>query len=159
MVTQKLQAKSGFTLIEILVVIGLIAILAAIVLIAINPGRQFAQARNSQRESNVNTILNAIGQNIADNKGIFTCAGIGTSIPSSSDPDDALNIGTDGGLVDLGCLTPTYIASSIPFDPTDGSEEDTEYTIRQDTGSRIVVCAPGHAEPAISGSTEYCLTR
>jgi prepilin-type N-terminal cleavage/methylation domain-containing protein len=56
-----LKAKrQGFTLIEILVVIGLIAVLAAVVLIAVNPARQFAQARNSQRASNVSTILNAM---------------------------------------------------------------------------------------------------
>ena len=54
------RRTGGFTLIEILVVIGLIAILAAVVLIAINPGRQFSQAHNSQRTSNVETILNAI---------------------------------------------------------------------------------------------------
>src|ERR1700682_851650 len=67
--TKKLT--QGFTLIEILVVIGIIAVLAAIVIIAINPARQLAQARDSQRTSNTNSILNAIGQRIADNKGIF----------------------------------------------------------------------------------------
>ena len=61
---------SGFTLIEILVVIGIIAVLATIVLIAINPARQFRQARDTQRTSNVNALLNAIGQYIADNKSI-----------------------------------------------------------------------------------------
>ena len=71
---QKVTNK-GFTLIEILVVIGIIAILATIVIIAINPARQFAQARNTDRTSSVNAILNAIGQRIADNKGIFASTG------------------------------------------------------------------------------------
>ncbi len=73
---KKVRREQGFTLIELLVVIGVIAILASIVVVAINPSRQFAQARNTQRESNVSTILNAIGQNIADNKGTFTCSGV-----------------------------------------------------------------------------------
>ncbi len=144
--------KKGFTLIEILVVIGIIAVLAGIVIVAINPARQFAQARNSQRESNVSTILNAIGQNLADNKGVFTCTGIGTN------PDTtARKIGTS--VVDLGCLAPTYIASSIPVDPDGGSDSDTLYTITKDSTGRFTVCAPKHAEAPITGSTAYCLTR
>src|ERR1700735_2848314 len=66
--------KRGFTLIEILVVIGIIAVLAAIVIVAINPSRQFAQARESQRVSNVDSILDAIGQRMADNKGVFAAS-------------------------------------------------------------------------------------
>ena len=97
--TQKacLPVGRGFTLIEILVVIGLIAILAAIVLIAINPGRQFAQARNSQRESNVNTILNAVGQDLADNKGVFggVCGAL-LPIPTTVKPvADAAQVGSN----------------------------------------------------------------
>src|SRR3989344_1242012 len=42
---QHYKNNAGFTLIEILVVIGIIAILATIVIVAINPARQFAQAR------------------------------------------------------------------------------------------------------------------
>lgn len=147
----KNNQQSGFTLIEILVVIGMIALLATIVIIAINPARQFAQSRNTQRLSNVNTLLNAIGQNIADNKGVITCSGITTS---------AKNIGTGSGLVDLSsCLVPTYIPSAIPFDPTNGSAADTKYSIAVDANGRYTICAPNGAEAAISGSSAICVTR
>ncbi len=152
------QSNKGFTLIEILVVIGIIAILAAIVIVAINPSRQFAQARNTQRESNVSTILNAIGQNEADNKGktldSTTCPGIAT-VPVAA----ATHIGTGGGFVNLGCLAPTYIASSIPFDPNDGTAGDTQYTISISGINQYTVCAPEHAEAAVPGSVTYCLSR
>ena len=142
-----LSSSKGFTLIEILVVIGIIAILAAVVLIAINPARQFAQARNSQRISNVNAILNAVGQNMADNKGVFTCSGSPYTIASTA---TVIKNGATGA--DLApCIIPTYI-SSMPFDPknaaakyTSITEYDTEYTIMQGSaavGSRITVCAP-----------------
>src|SRR6266705_3632782 len=61
--------QKGFTLIELLVVIGILAILLAIVLIAINPARQFAQANDTKRRSDVNAILNAVDQYAADNSG------------------------------------------------------------------------------------------
>jgi type IV pilus assembly protein PilA len=155
--TQKAQLNKGFTLMEILVVIGIIAILAAIVIVAINPSRQFAQARNSQRESNVSTILNAIGQNIADNKGTFTCG----SYIASTTFSTTKNIGssTASGYVDLGCLVPTYIPTAIPFDPDGGTPADTLYTVIQDSVGRFTVCAPKHAEAAVASSSAYCLTR
>lgn len=154
----KKEKKNGFTLIEILVVIGIIAILAAIVIVAINPARQFAQARNTQRESAVSTILNGVGQNMADNKGIFTCGSIGTSVGTVASPT---HIGTASGNSDLkSCLVPTYIAAGIPVDPDGGADADTLYTVGQDaTTKAFTVCALKHAESAISGSSAYCLTR
>ena len=67
------EIKKGFTLIEVLVVIGILAILATVVLVAVNPARQFKIARDSQRTANVTAILNAIGQNMTDNRGLFSC--------------------------------------------------------------------------------------
>ena len=146
--------RRGFTLIEILVVIGIIAILAAVVIIAINPARQFAQARNTQRESNINTILNAIGQNLADNKGIFTCSGIGTAISAT-----VTNIGTGGGLVNLTCLVPTYIPTAIPFDPNGGAAADTKYNVLVDSLGRYTLCAPNSSEAALGSPAALCVTR
>ncbi len=153
---KKTRGRGGFTLIEILVVIGLIAILATIVLIAINPARQFAQARNTQRQSNINAILNAIGQHIADNKGIFT--GGTPSCPAITTATSSIMVGTAGvGELDLSCLSPTYIPD-LPKDP-EATTADTLYDISVDTDGRVTVCAPKAAEIAISGSVAICVKR
>lgn len=131
-----IRKQAGFTLIEILVVIGIIAILAAAVLIAVNPARQFAQARDSQRSTNIEAILNAIGQNFADNKGTFNCA--------ATLPPALTNIGTGGAFINLEpCLVPTYI-SIMPADPSGGTSADTKYQVMQDaTTKRITISATG----------------
>ena len=171
----EIPKKSGFTLIEILVVIGLIAILATIVIIAINPARQFAQGRNTQRTANVNALLNAVGQNIADNKGSFVCA-------AGVLPSTAALIEKTGGYDLRPCIAPTYIPE-IVLDPgaqdsatypggtntctdTAGKKDctagsyNTQYTISQDSTGRVTVCAPWAAhETALTSPTEICVTR
>jgi len=48
--------KKGFTLVELLVVIAVIGVLAAVVLVAINPAKKLAQARDTQRKSGIQQI-------------------------------------------------------------------------------------------------------
>lgn len=136
------RLNKGFTLIEILIVIGIIAILATIVLIAINPARQFRQARDSQRVSNVNAVLNAIGQYIADNKGAIP-SDITTSSQAIS--DTGANICAD--------LVPKYLPSMV-FDPSAAVVDcptvtvyNTGYSVIKDAQGRITVSAT-REEPA-----------
>ena len=60
-----MQTRSrGFTLVELLVVIGIVGILLAITLVAINPARQFKQANNAKRTADVNAILRQTMRNV-----------------------------------------------------------------------------------------------
>ena len=141
------RANAGFTLIEILVVIGIIALLATIVIIAINPARQFAQARNTQRQSNINTVLNAIGQNIADNKGLLTCGSGAITTSSSTIVNGTTATAIPSGMattkVDLSCLVPIYV-SQLASDPDTAWAVSpfTGYDVSADALGRITVCAP-----------------
>lgn len=136
------KLSRGFTLIEILLVIGLIAILAAVVIIAINPARQFAQARNTQRFSDVNAILNAVHQNMIDNKGSWDGTNCGGDLPTST-----TKMGTGGTDYDIhDCLVDLFLPA-LPYDPVDGSFTssaiyDTYYEISVSAGGRITVSAP-----------------
>lgn len=155
----KRRIKDGFTLIEILVVIGIIAILAAVVLVAVNPSRMFKMARDSQRTSNVNAILNAIGQNIAEHKGKFVCEGADFALPTDPTTIVRSRIATDppnyaGDIAK--CLVPDYI-SSLPFDPSkngvyfrSASDYDTGYYVSMDAGGRVTASSTGEIASSIS---------
>ena len=142
----------GFTLIELLVVIGILAVLLAIVLIAINPARQFAQANDTQRKSDVNAILNAIDQYAAENRG---------NLPAPLISGTTYSVAAAGsnptGAAFCNALVPTYIAQ-LPKDPqtgtyTDCSTYDTKYTVSVASGSgtpRVTVSATPQLATTIS---------
>ena len=142
----------GFTLIEILVVVGLIAILAAITIVAINPSKNFESTRNTQRSSDVSAILNAVTQYTSEEGNSLTtleqatqyggaagtnCAG-GNTIPACGGTDLEIATGitdttddTDGDTT-IDCdeyigldevLVEEFIVA-IPEDPTDASDLD-----------------------------------
>jgi len=50
----------GFTLLELLIVIGILAILSTTMIMVINPAEMLKRARDSQRISDLNTLKNAI---------------------------------------------------------------------------------------------------
>ncbi len=150
--SKQLKNQQGFTLIELLVVIGIIAVLAAIVLIAINPARQFKQARDAQRRSDVNAILNAIGQYTADNKGNLPSAITALAVNTPKDISKA-----DANL----CATlVTNYMPALAIDPSTGTDPktdkdddqvskaecgdgyNTKYQVARDADGRVTVSAP-----------------
>jgi prepilin-type N-terminal cleavage/methylation domain-containing protein len=151
---QKIGKKiKGFTLLEILLVIAAIGILAAIVLVAINPNRQIGQVRNAQRRADVNTIYKAIEQYLIDT-GSYP-AGITTTLK------DICQTGTEqvGGATtctnkaDLRVLVPNYIAG-IPVEPAGGAyrvsinEENNRIRVRASNAElgQIIVVNPAVEE-------------
>ena len=161
-----MKKRKGFTLIELLIVIGIIAILAAIIFVAVDPARRLAEARNAERWSSVNSLLNAVLKYTVDNSGTLPTAltsgvetgtyGIGTRssdggcviCPSSP----SFSPTTTSNCVDLtSALVPTYIAS-IPLDPASSNvkAEESGYYIYRSSAGRLTV---GACEPETIGGT------
>ena len=127
--------QKGFTLIELLVVIGIIGILAAVVLVAVNPGRQFASARDTQRRADLYGLTNAIYQYATEHNG-----NIPTNITATPS-----NVGT--GAIDLSTvIVPTYIAA-MPKDPSNGTDANTQYIIFINGSGRVVASASSELNP------------
>ena len=113
--------KKGFTLIEILVVIALIGVLSSTLVIAVNPARQFAKARDSQRQTDLYAILSSIYQYASEHSGDLPDT---DGDPDTSNfPTAATCIGTGGGCFNLGGagetgdeIVPVYMVK-MPSDP------------------------------------------
>lgn len=136
----KQQLQKGFTLLEVLLVVAVIAILAGIVIIAINPNKQLGDSRNSQRSSDVTTTLNAVYQYALDNNGSIP------NVTTTATEICATGASSCTGLVDLSALTTNgkYLVS-LPKDPqcpTNCNANGTGYRISKDANNRLTVTAP-----------------
>lgn len=129
--------QKGFTLLEILLVVAAIGILAGIVILAINPGKQLGDTRNAQRSADVNTIINAVYQYAIDNNG-----NIPSTITTTVTPICQTGA-TCGTNIDLSVLTDsgTYLVA-MPVDPSGPTSPSAGYTIVKDANGRVTVDAP-----------------
>jgi type IV pilus assembly protein PilA len=140
-----MTGKRGFTLLEILLVVAAIAILAGIVIVAINPAEQLGQTRNAQRKTDVRTILSAI-QQFQLRTGALP-AGLTSGTCGDDESQEICRTGASScsGLLELSELTDDQkYLTAIPVDPAGsiaGSGNGTGYQVSLESSNRVTVCA------------------
>lgn len=124
----------GFTLVELIIVIAVIAILAAGIFVAVDPARRLNAANNARRATDVAAVLDALKQYQADNKGVHlaTVAALAAGNFYAIGTDAAgCNLtctakATQAACVNLTALPANYLAA-IPKDPKTGTAANTDY--------------------------------
>jgi type IV pilus assembly protein PilA len=129
------KKNQAFTLLEILLVVGIIAILAGIVIVALNPTKQFASVRNTQRKANLSELNKALYQYYIDNSRYPTS--VSTTLTEicatgATSTGHSLNC---TNRTDLSYLVPTYLVA-IPTDPQ-ASGTSTGYLVAKNTANKI----------------------
>src|SRR3990170_2006862 len=149
-----LTTNFGFTLIELLVVMAIIGILSTVIIVGVNPGRQLAKARDTERNTDLVAILSSILQYSQEHSG---------DLPDTDgDPDtnnfptSATCIGTGVGCFNLAGagetgeeIVPVYMVA-MPADPKTGDAANTGYTIYVDVNGRLHASATGEIDDPIT---------
>jgi prepilin-type N-terminal cleavage/methylation domain-containing protein len=140
--------RKAFTLIEILLVIGMIAVLATVVFVALDPAKRFQDTRNAKRSTDAQSILSAIQTSIIDTQGTLP-SGITTVEKQVGTAATGCAIATGGcsvvgatDCVNLSVTLAKYL-KTIPQDPSGGTQALTRYSVAVDTNGIVTVKACG----------------
>lgn len=117
-----LKTKSGFTIVELLIVIVVIAILATISIVAYNGVQE--RARNSQRTSDIRAIANALELYYADNGEYPMSGGWCTQI---SNPNNGYATAFQSAI--------SKYMPDVPFDPL-YAETNQDYFYRRNSSGQ-----------------------
>ncbi|QQR78607.1 MAG: type II secretion system protein [Candidatus Moraniibacteriota bacterium] len=140
-----MKTKHAFTLIEILLAIGIIAVLATVVVVSLDPISRFRDARDARRLSDIQSILSAVHQYVIDNQGAFP-AGLDTTERQIGTASSGCTIGGqcavagDGDCVDVSTSLERYL-KDIPFDPSAGELARSHYSISLNPNNIVTVTA------------------
>ena len=142
-----LNNVGGFTMIELLIVMAIIGILATTMVVILNPATMLARARDSQRDTDINSIVMLIRQYTSDHSG--TLPDTDGDPETSNFPTSLTCIGTSPACFDLASagdddesIIPDYTAS-LPKDPKIGTDENIGYLIMVDAYNHITASASG----------------
>lgn len=112
----------GFTLIEVLVVVGILSVLAVALLAAINPAEAQRKTRDVQRLKDLSTLQVAIDSYLNDHPGVDVSKAVNSSLVKSTD------CGAGGW---LGIDVCPYI-NKVPLDPQNRYVTVTTSTATED---------------------------
>lgn len=116
-----IRNQKGLTLVEMLVSIGIIAILSALLLTVLNPLGQFQKANDAKRKADLTQVQRALEQYYQD---------IGMYPKSSNNADgksDYFIVGLDNAAVPWGSAWVPYM-DLLPKDPLDPTHKYAYYT-------------------------------
>ncbi|KKR11643.1 MAG: hypothetical protein UT39_C0004G0002 [Candidatus Woesebacteria bacterium GW2011_GWA1_39_21] len=137
----------GFTMIELLLVMSIIGILATTMMVILRPATMLARARDSQRDSDVNSLVILVRQYVSDHSGTLPdtdgdpdTSNFPTSLTCIGNAPPCFNLAAAGD--DDESLVPDYSAS-LPKDPKTGSDGNIGYMIMVDANNHITVSASG----------------
>lgn len=143
-----MSRRHAFTLIEILLVVGILAVLASVVFVALDPAKRFREARDARRTQDIQSILTAIHTYIIDNRGSLpagldtTERQLGTATSGCAISTGGCSVSGTGNCLNLTTPLAKYL-KSMPIDPNNGTAALTRYSIIIDANNIITVRACG----------------
>ncbi len=148
--------EKGFTLVELIIIIAVIAVLVAVMFVALDPVTRFQKARDAVRQKDVAKVLSALKADQIDNDGVYIASVaamaeeevymiVSGAMVLGCDDNNAVcdsDVKSDTHCVDLSALVAKGYLEAVPISPPgvvvwDGGfakgQEGTGYTIQRDT--------------------------